>query len=96
MAGINWNLGPPPASMHDRPLLLIASPVGRLFDAAEDNRPSLYIGHYGHAKDGFVPARVWGMSASEPRPELNVYYWAEIDLPVGVKTRTLTESDWMG
>jgi hypothetical protein len=46
-------------------LLLIASPTNRTYDAAEDNRPNIYVGHFGHAEDAYVPARIWGMSANE-------------------------------
>jgi hypothetical protein len=36
------------------------------------------------------------MSANHARPELNVRYWAEIDLPAGVELRALTVDDLKG
>lgn len=77
-------------------MLLIATPTGVNFDVAEDNRPSIYIGHFGEANDDYVPARIWGMSEGEARPSLKIRYWAEIDLPLGVELRELTVSDLKG
>jgi hypothetical protein len=96
MAGIKWNVGQPPETQRGKRLLLIASPTGVNFDAAADNRPDLYIGHYGKATDGLVLARVRGMPANDARPALDVEYWAEIDLPPGVELRSLTISDFEG
>jgi hypothetical protein len=96
MAGINWNSGPPPETQVRNRLLLIASPIGVNFDAAADNRPDIYIGHFGHAEDGYVPARIVGMSANEARHALDVKYWAEIELPPGVELRSLTIDDLKG
>jgi hypothetical protein len=98
MAGIKWNLGQPPETQRGKRLLLIASPTGVNFDAAADNRPDIYIGHFGHAEDAYVPARIWGMSANEARPALNVKYWAEIeiDLPPNVELRLLTIDNFKG
>jgi len=96
MAGIKWNRGEPPETERGKRLLLIASPMNRNYDAAADNRPDIYIGHYGHAEDRYVPARVWGMSANEARPPLAIMYWAEIDPPPGIELRELTISNHKG
>jgi hypothetical protein len=93
---IEWHKGEPPESERGKRLLLIAHPTGNTHDAAADNRPDIYIGHFGHAEDGFVPARIWGMSANEARPALNVKYWAEIDLPADVELHGLTVGDFSG
>ena len=84
MSQIDWKKGAPPASMKGERLLLIATPTNVNFDAAADNRPDVYVGHYSDANDGFVPIRVQGMSPNNARPELKVEYWTEIDLPPGV------------
>ena len=54
------------------------------------------MGHFSYANNGFVPIRVQGMSPNNPRPELKVKYWAEIDLPEGVELRELTTGDIRG
>lgn len=97
MAGIKWNAGRPPETQRGKRLLLISSPTNVNFDAAADNRPDICVGHF-HADDEPypVPARFRSMSANEPRPALDVYYWAEIDLPPGVELRELTVSDLKG
>jgi hypothetical protein len=96
MAGIKWNSGRPPESQRGKRLLLIASPTGVNFDLAADNRPDIYIGHFGEAEGDYVPARIWGMSENEGRHGLQIRYWAEIDLPPGVELRELTVSDLKG
>lgn len=96
MTDIKWNLGQPPEMQRSNRLLLIASPTDVNFDAAADNRPDIYIGHFGDAEDAYVPARISGMSANEARPALNVKYWAEITLPPNVELRLLTTSDFKG
>ncbi len=96
MSRIKWSPGRPPDSEKGKRLLLIATPTNVNFDAAADNRPDVYVGHYSDANDGFVPIRVQGMSPNNSRPELKVQYWAEIDLPVGVDLRELTVSDTHG
>jgi hypothetical protein len=96
MTGIKWNLGQPPETQRSKRLLLIAFPTNVNFDAAADDRPDIYIGHFGDAADGYVPARIWGMPANEARPALNVKYWAEIDLPPNVELRSLTIGDFKG
>jgi hypothetical protein len=93
---IKWNKGQPPKAEQGKRLLLIACPTGVNYDVAADNRPSIYIGHFGHAADSYVPARIWGMSANEARPDLDVKYWAELDLPVDVELRELTVDDHTG
>ena len=96
MADIKWKKGEPPETQRGNRLLLIATPTGGNYDVAADNRPDIFIGHYGYAEDRYVPARISGMSANDARPALDVKYWAKIDLPDGVKLRTLTESDLRG
>ena len=96
MSQIDWKKGPPPASTKGQRLLLIATPTNVNLDAAADNRPDVYVGHYGYANDGFVPIRVQRMSPNNARPELKVEYWAEIDLPLAVELRELTTSDFRG
>jgi hypothetical protein len=96
MTGIKWNLGQPPEKQRGKRLLLIASPTNVNFDAAADNRPDIYIAHFGDAEDGYVPARISGMPTNEARPALNVKYWAEINLPPNVELRLLTVSDFKG
>jgi hypothetical protein len=81
MAGINWHAGQPPASQQGNRLLLIAFPDSGPYDIAADNRPEIYIGHYGHGEDGYVPARISGMSASEPRPKLHVKFGRKLICP---------------
>jgi hypothetical protein len=93
---IKWNKGEPPKVEQGKRLLLIAHPTGVNYDVAADNRPGIYIGHFGYAEDGYVPARIWGMSANEARPALDVKYWAEIDLPADVELRELTVGDHRG
>ncbi|MGO9683618.1 MAG: hypothetical protein ACLPTZ_13710 [Beijerinckiaceae bacterium] len=93
---IKWNEGKPPETQRGKRLLLIARPDSGPYDAAADNRPDIYIGHYGYGEDGYVPARIWGMSANEPRPKLDVKFWAEIELPDGIEVRNLTVSDYRG
>ena len=97
MAGIRWNEGQPPETQRGKCLLLIASPLGGNYDVGADNRPDICVGHF-HAEDEPrpVPARFLGMSANHARPELNVRYWAEIDLPAGVELRALTVDDLKG
>jgi hypothetical protein len=97
MAGIKWNKGRPPETQRDKRLLLIASPLGGNFDTADDNRPDICVGHF-HAADepNPVPARFSGMSANHARPDLNVRYWAELNLPPGVELRELTVDDLKG
>jgi len=97
MARIKWIEGRPPETQRGKRLLLIASPTYVNFDAAADNRPDVCVGHF-HAGDepNPVPARFSGVSASDTRPELNVRYWAEIDLPPGVELRVLTIDDLKG
>ena len=90
MSKIEWHHGAPPESARGRRLLIIGLPMGRNYDAADDNRPDIFIGHYGNAEDAFVPARVSGMSEDDPRPPLDAKYWAEINLPGGVELRALT------
>jgi hypothetical protein len=92
---IVWHEGHPPGT-HKWRLLLIASPTGGNFDAAADNRPDLYVGHFNGSTDGYVPARVSGMKADDARPTLNVKYWAEINLPEGMEIRSLTVDDVRG
>jgi hypothetical protein len=72
-----------------RRLLIIGLPMSRNYDALEANRPDIFIGHYGAAEDAFVPARISGMSEDDPRPPLDVKYWAEINLPEGAELRAL-------
>ena len=96
MSRIEWKKGFPPASMKGERLLLIATPTNVNFDAAADNRPDVYVGHYSYANDGFVPIRSAGNEPEQPRPELKVKFWAEIDLPTGVELRALTTSDFRG
>ena len=81
MSHIEWKRGFPPNSEKGERLLLIATPTNVNFDAAADNRPDAYVGHYNYANDGFVPIRVQGMSPNNSRPELKVEYWAEIASP---------------
>ena len=64
--------------------------MGRNYNAADGNRPDIFIGHYGAAESAFVPARVSGMSEDLARPPLDVTYWAEINRPDGVELRALT------
>jgi len=96
MSRIEWKKGFPPDSAKGKRLLLIATPTNVNFDAAADNRPDVYVGHYSYASDGFVPIRVQGMSPNNSRPELKVEWWAEIDLPESVELRELTTSDFRG
>ena len=44
----------------------------------------------------YVPARIEGMSEDQPRPDLDVRYWAEIDLPEGVELSPLGERHLKG
>jgi hypothetical protein len=67
-----------------------------LSDAAADNRPDLYVGHFHIGRQNFVPASSRGMSAGEVRPELEVLFWADIDLPPGLELRELTKDDLHG
>jgi hypothetical protein len=90
MSKIKWHHGAPPQSARGRRLLVIGLPMGRNYDAADGNRPDIFIGHYGTAESAFVPARVSGMSEDLARPPLDVKYWAEINLPDGVELRALT------
>jgi hypothetical protein len=96
MTGIVWKRGRPPETQRGKRLLLIASPTGVTFDANADNRPDIYIGHFGEGAGDYVPATVWGMAANDARPPLDVKYWAEIDLLYGVELRALTNSDIKG
>ena len=96
MTGIVWKRGRPRETQRGKRLLFIASPKGRNFDAAADNRPDIYIGHFGDQEDDYIPARTWGMHAKDARPGLNIKYWAEIDLPYGVELRSLTTDDIKG
>src|SRR5580692_11421307 len=50
MTGIKWNLGQPPETQRSKRLLLIAFPTNVNFDAAADDRPDIYIGHFGDAE----------------------------------------------
>lgn len=95
MPGLKWNAGEPPESQRGKRLLLIASPMGGTFDIAEDNRPSIYIGHFLENRR-YAPARIWGMPENDPRPDLDVKYWAEINLPAGVELRALSDRDFLG
>jgi hypothetical protein len=90
MSKIEWHPGRPPERARGRRLLIIGLPTNRTYDAAEDNRPDVFIGHYGESEDAYVPARVSGMSENAARPPLDVKYWAEIPLPDGVELRSLT------
>jgi hypothetical protein len=96
MTGISWHLGSPPERQRGNRLLLIACPIGGNLDAAADNRLDIYVGYFSDAYDDYVPARIWGMSASEARPRLLVRYWAEIDLPPNMELRSLTIADLKG
>jgi hypothetical protein len=97
MTQINWRPGSPPDKQRDKRLLLIATPISGVHDAAADNRPNLYVGHFQRGgRDCFVPARGSGMGAHEPRPDLQVLHCAEIDLPSNVELRGLTIDDFEG
>jgi hypothetical protein len=96
MPQLTWHPGTPPDSYRDRRLLLIAHPRGGTHDAAANNRPDLYVGHFNSSLDAFVPATGRGMNASVPRPRLTVLHWAEIDLPPGFELRELTDDDFKG
>jgi hypothetical protein len=43
-----------------------------------------------------VPARISGMSEDQARPDLNVLYWADIDLPEGVELSPLKDRHLKG
>ena len=95
MAGIEWTEGEPP-TIEGRRVLVIASPRGGTYDAAADNRPDIFIGHW-HDNGWYVPARIGGMSENEARPRLDpIKCWAEINLPSGVELRELTARDCKG
>ncbi len=97
MSRLEWNKGEPPRPWSDsevKRLLLIATSLGDNLDP--NLRPDIYVGHFSYANNGFVPIRVQGMSPNNPRPELKVKYWAEIDLPEGVELRELTTGDIRG
>jgi hypothetical protein len=96
MSRIEWKKGFPPDSEKGKRLLLIATQMGVNLDAAADNRPDVYVGHFSYANDSFVPIRVQGMSPNNPRPALKVKYWVEIDLPEGVELRELGIEDIRG
>ncbi len=96
MAGIRWNPGPPPATKQGERLLLIASPLGRNFDAQADNRPAMYIGHFREGEPNPVSTRIWGMSENEARPELNVLYWADVETDLPMEIRALAQDDLKG
>jgi len=96
VAEITWIAGNPPQHPPGKLFLLIASPLGGNFDVQADNRPAVYVGHYRPNEPRPVPARVWGMSANKSRPDLDVLYWAEIDLPSGLEIRDLTQDDLFG
>jgi hypothetical protein len=89
MAKLEWHLGSPPETTRGRRLLVVGFPKNGNFDALEDNRPDIFIAHYGEGNDAYVPARIAGMSENSARPSLDVRYWAEIDLPDGVELRRL-------
>ena len=89
MPGIEWHEGQPPDFIRARLLLVIGHAMGGNFDAGEDSRPDIFVGHFHEGKGYYVPARVSGMSEREARPALDVKYWAEINLPDGVELRSL-------
>ena len=51
MSRIEWKKGFPPDSEKGKHLLLIATPMGVNLDAAADNRPDVYVGHFSCAND---------------------------------------------
>ena len=55
-------------------------------------------GHFHRTLSGgaYVPARIAGMSEDQPRPDLDVRYWAEIDLTEGVELSPLRERHLKG
>lgn len=57
MTGIVWKHGRPPDTQRGKRLLFIASPTGGNCDANDDNRPDIYVGHFGEAADDYVPAK---------------------------------------
>jgi hypothetical protein len=87
MSAIRWNDGAPPETMRDKRLLVIGHPKSGVFDAAEDQRPGIFIAHF--LKQEVVPEWVMGMRQNNSRPALNVKHWAEINLPDGVELRSL-------
>ena len=93
MGGIKWNRDEPPATQQGKRLLLIASPTGLNYDAAADNRPDIYVGHFGHEckrSSTTVGGNVLGENntLSDHGPHLNilcsagcvraVYEWREL------------------
>ena len=77
-------------------MLVIGSATNINFDAADDGRPDIFIGHFHETEDASVPARISGMSEDQARPDLNVLYWAKIDLPEGVELSPLRKRHLKG
>jgi hypothetical protein len=77
-------------------LLVIGSPIDRQFDAAADNRPDVFIAHFHEGEGVYVPARIFGMSATGARPTLDVQYWAEIETDLPVELRDLVVDNHFG
>jgi hypothetical protein len=94
MAAIEWHHGAPPDAMRGKRLLIIGYPMNRNY--FDDNRPDIVIGHFHETEGTFVPARISGMSEDQARPDLNVLYWADIDLPEGVELSPLKDRHLKG
>jgi hypothetical protein len=93
---LEWRKGAPPKGEQTTPVLVIGQPRGgkNPFDAAEDNRPCLFLAHYTDQR--LVPAYIRGMSNDEPRPTIDPLFWAKIRLPAGVELASLGMDDFKG
>jgi len=82
--------------MRRKRLLIIGYPKNRNYDVLDDGRPDIFVEHFHETEGAYVPARIEGMSEDQPRPDLDVRYWAEIDLPEGVELSPLGERHLKG
>jgi hypothetical protein len=92
---IVWNTSEPPK---DRRLLMIVTPIGVTKDLHSIVQPKqdVVVGHWNYAREAYVQVAVPDEFEREVRAELEVSYWAEINLPLGINLRPLADEDTKG